>query len=660
MSGRHLMLSSTTATALLAALLLTLSAGNLHAQEEGTASGEVIARMHDPVADQMADLIKPDLVILHALQPLVPGKSIEEILNGDFETTLKPATLEYAYRELMAIKAKNDPDYDLQGSIARNRLLYLTQLMKYIPRAMLNEEIRRKALAGAVNGEEIQKYYEEHREDYNKPVQFFIQNIFLMTYEEYKVQDGDTLESIAEKISGDVEKKELIRSKERPHQTLAEEAVPHTDGEGVKEAVALTSGMLVLAPMNAEKKAEVRKRMESIKQEVDQLGKGGDFGKLAREYSESERKGEVLGPFPQGDAPMLDVIFNTAMELPVGGVSAVLETKHGYQIIKVVQKNKATSASVEQVAPQIRTILLNLRKQEVEREFYQQAMTAAGIQFNEEALALETNDPETVVAELGDLQYRWKDLRYDSKGKVPGAVEQRKELIYRNRMLMEHALNAHMDRNDYWDSPRYAEIMRLANDFLLYIDYEMTRAIALFETDDAAAQEFFKKNRQVFNVPDRYDIIEISRKIPADAHERERQAMLDEMRTLAMELNSLEAVEKKAKELVEQPEQGGLHGAILKDVEANYRGETLGRELSGLNVGYLYGPQWLDDELILLWLVQKTPGESEKFEDVKERVVNIMARSQLESLIPKVRDQIMPQIQIEWAESDAAQAATEQ
>jgi peptidyl-prolyl cis-trans isomerase D len=108
--------------------------------------------------------------------------------------------------------------------------------------------------------------------------------------------------------------------------------------------------------------AEIKKKAEKV---LEQVKHGGDFAKLAKEYSEdpgSKNKGGDLGWILKGQT--VPAFQKVAFSLPVGQVSGLVKTQYGFHIIKVLGKETAHTKSFAEVQDQIRQTLLNARVQQ--------------------------------------------------------------------------------------------------------------------------------------------------------------------------------------------------------------------------------------------------------------------------------------------------------
>ncbi len=97
-------------------------------------------------------------------------------------------------------------------------------------------------------------------------------------------------------------------------------------------------------------KAAARKKIEGIEA---QLKKEGDFAKLATENSDcpSSKNGGDLGFFTRGQ--MVKPFEDAAFGLTPGGTSGIVETQFGYHIIRLEEKEAASTLTFDQVKEEL-------------------------------------------------------------------------------------------------------------------------------------------------------------------------------------------------------------------------------------------------------------------------------------------------------------------
>ncbi|MCZ0875097.1 peptidylprolyl isomerase [Peribacillus sp. AS_2] len=104
---------------------------------------------------------------------------------------------------------------------------------------------------------------------------------------------------------------------------------------------------------------------KTAKKVAKELAAGGDFAKLASEYStdtETADNGGSLGYFGKGD--MVEEFEDVAFDLDINKVSDPVKTEYGYHIIKVTGKKEAKKANLEDSKEVIKETLLSERLQE--------------------------------------------------------------------------------------------------------------------------------------------------------------------------------------------------------------------------------------------------------------------------------------------------------
>lgn len=143
------------------------------------------------------------------------------------------------------------------------------------------------------------------------------------------------------------------------------------------ERVKASHILVKVSPDTDEKAKEAaRFKIEAIEKKVKA---GEDFAKLAQENSEgpSSDNGGDLGFFQRGQ--MVKPFEEAAFSLKEGEVSQIVETRFGYHLIKVTEKEPEQIVSYEQAAPRIQEFLKREKIQEMLQERLEQLKEKADI-----------------------------------------------------------------------------------------------------------------------------------------------------------------------------------------------------------------------------------------------------------------------------------------
>ena len=97
-------------------------------------------------------------------------------------------------------------------------------------------------------------------------------------------------------------------------------------------------------------KKAAKEKIEKVRKE---LLEGGDFAKLAQEYSDcpSKANGGSLGEFGRGR--MVPEFEKAAFEQKVGEIGEIVETDFGYHVVKVEKHDPAGTVTFEEVRDEI-------------------------------------------------------------------------------------------------------------------------------------------------------------------------------------------------------------------------------------------------------------------------------------------------------------------
>ncbi len=129
----------------------------------------------------------------------------------------------------------------------------------------------------------------------------------------------------------------------------------------------------------AEMKAKARAKAEKVR---ELLEKGGDFAKLAKEYSEdadSAAKGGELGTIEPG-ATNSPAFEKALFALKKGEVSPVVETPFGYHIVQVEERQEQRTATFDETKAYIREQLTKQDEQKKVQAFLEKLAKDEGLQ----------------------------------------------------------------------------------------------------------------------------------------------------------------------------------------------------------------------------------------------------------------------------------------
>jgi peptidyl-prolyl cis-trans isomerase C len=132
----------------------------------------------------------------------------------------------------------------------------------------------------------------------------------------------------------------------------------------------------------------VREQKKAKIEEIHgKLVAGGDMTALAMENSDcpSKNKGGDLGFFGRGQ--MVKPFEDAAYALDIGEISPVVETKFGYHVIEVTEKEESSVTSFEDAKDSIIDYLSNMKKQDEMNTYMTSLRDGAAIEYADSAFA---------------------------------------------------------------------------------------------------------------------------------------------------------------------------------------------------------------------------------------------------------------------------------
>ncbi|MBI1783596.1 peptidyl-prolyl cis-trans isomerase [Candidatus Sumerlaeota bacterium] len=580
--------------------------------------------------------------------PVVAAKSVPDMPISWFEKLAR----NYAMARESEKIADSVTDPELTKKIRSNLNNYLLNYV--LP------ELRKRRVDDQMklpSEEEMQKYYELHKPEFFQPFQFKMRHIFLSTYERYTLKAGEDLESVATNISGDPSKVNMILSDSegRPPRWVPREQRRY---RLFKPEFA---GEKLLVPMSPENVAGVRKRMEEI---AAKLAKGEAFEDLAKKYSESENKEPIIGPLPSGvsrERGVLDAILEAAAKLPAGQPSQIIQTKHGFHLILLTERQEERMRPFEEVKAEIVERIKKEQREKLEKQMNDDLFAMPELKINYDIFAKAPDLPmETVMVTVGDDSFTWKDIEGEWRKWIGEGADQKR--IFEG--LKGHGGIAYSlaiiwaNQNNIFADPNLKlkyDILRTGVLGMVYTKNELEAAAAQAVTEEAINEYYQSHKETEFSLPafKAYHIIE-RRLGPAMAgkSEKERSAQLEKFR---LALNEKLKQFKNVAEFVEfaektnPPESPALVLSALNPVNPDQVPGLAGAKVKEMKTGEWTKEAFLDGDVIhAVGVTDELPPKVKALVEVKKEVYDLLTNRAKEAAKPKLEQTLLDKAKFEF------------
>ena len=251
--------------------------------------------------------LEKDFILTRKLRTLVAGSVVvtDAALRQEFDRKNTKVKFEYAVLSQDDIRKGLHPTEDeLKAFYERNKATYNNSVPEKRKAKYVLIDTARLEAQTPVTRQDLQTYYDQHRDEYRVPEQVKISHILIKT------------------------------------------PLPGPDGKADPKGV-----------------EEARKKAEDI---LKQLKGGADFAELAKKNSQdtdSAKNGGSLGWVQRASIPAPEVA-KAAFSLPKGQTSEVINAGYGFDIVHVDDKQAAEFKTLDQVKDQIEPVL---KKQKAER-----------------------------------------------------------------------------------------------------------------------------------------------------------------------------------------------------------------------------------------------------------------------------------------------------
>jgi parvulin-like peptidyl-prolyl isomerase len=305
------------------------------------------------------------------------------ILQSDFDAVCKPFV-----EQMTAAYGQSMPAGELQTKLIEVKKKLLD---KMIDQKLLLQEAKKKKLTAS--GKEIDDGIATIKErfktsrDGKEPLS--AEDAEAAFNDEMKKQNL-TIAKFKDQIKEELMVNKLIDSevvanvKQPTEQEISDYYKKNSDKLIEPEKVSVRHILIRVAPDASIK--DKSQAMNKIKEVEKKLKKGGDFAKLAEQYSEdpgSAKNGGDLGPIEKG--VMLKSFEDVAFKTPVGKTSAIFETDFGYHIIKVDSKKAEQKKSLAEIKDSLIKYMTLERQQQEYDKYVKSLRDKAEISFTNTA-----------------------------------------------------------------------------------------------------------------------------------------------------------------------------------------------------------------------------------------------------------------------------------
>ncbi len=293
---------------------------------------------------------------------------VNDIVIGDKEIS----------QELAMLKQQMAGRVSAQQLDSMEPMLKQQAVANLVNRALLTEAAEKENIT--VTAEQVEVKYQEIRANFPDEEAFVAQlGRSNMTIDEFRVEveRGMKLEELVSIKTADVSAPTSEEAKEFYDSNSERFTTP--------EKVRASHILITVAETDTEITREQKKA--KIDDLHAQLVAGADMATLAQANSDcpSKDKGGDLGFFGKGQ--MVKPFEDAAFALEVGQISPVVETKFGYHVIKVTEKENAGTTAFAEVEESIIDYLADMNKQDQMNTYMTALRDAAEIEYADSALA---------------------------------------------------------------------------------------------------------------------------------------------------------------------------------------------------------------------------------------------------------------------------------
>ena len=489
--------------------------------------------------------------------------------------------------------------------------------------------------------QEIEQCYTRNTAAFKAPFSFSIRHILVSTYQEVESKPGDTLESIATKISGDASKVDYILVDD---DTGSPRAPTYSSGDRTL-IKPLEPGEHLLVPMSETDKQKKRGKMELAMQA---LKAGDNFTSVCLRFSENDAKGAIIEGADQAGRPVLPLVAENVKATPEGKYTPIFETKHGYNIMLVVKKTDEGVPPLKEAEETVKQYLKARKRAEMLDQFTRDLYKTPELKIDFARMKAPDTPSNTVVVRLGDKSYIRDSFLAKELGKTDKDMrdEDLWPQIRANSRLKADLLTLRAQQLGIDKTPECQAKMVSVPDRILRNGWlEVLRKRIETETiTPKKAREFFENNRQEFSVPPTYTFCLLSIKAEKNTPEavRAAESKAGELVRDARTLDDFKALVQKQGERIPGMNETGL----VENRPEELLPPKLAAAMRNLQPGQTTPPTYVEPYIMVARLIKTAPGREATYEEAKERLPELIPQLKLARFPKEQVDELLKEANV--------------
>lgn len=518
------------------------------------------------------------------------------------------------------------------------------------------KEIEKRA--PAVEERFAREYYDRNRStQFTRPERILVSSLHIPLLDEVTVKQGETLEQVAVRVSGDGERRWDFLRGEPPYAPR----LPQGEARAVIGAVEARPGETLLAPVPKE---EAQRRLALAQQLRQQLLAGDSITSITAAVTSPKvllaMDGGNYEPEWQQLPPGVPEAIK-ALETTSTRVTDPLQNPLGIDLYRLEARLTTFTIEFENVREQILTGLRdneNYRRrlsETLRAELFDDIQSTHSLQVNTAALERETyggNDPltgSTWIVRAGKIVYTLdeflKDLNAAQRSWFQLTPLDRIELAKAAPKVIREMIRLESERLNLDDFPEYAVAMESRSIQLVSSEWLKRQAAKKEQTTESVLIEFYQANIERYTSSSMVTVREITRRFDPSLPPAERtqaieqiKAQLGELREEAVKSQAdFERVARRSSASISTRSRGGLVGTV----PIGYRGPVVEQQLARLKPGEVTEPFVVGAEVVLLRLDNYVGAVPQPYEKVLPLVLRDYLREVPRKKLDEERDRLL-------------------